>query len=109
MGEGLPTLKSNQAYGTPLKLNKAQQNIKNPSWVNAGPNKNQIKPKPSMTTPKPSSKMAMSTPSYKKGGKVKKTGMALVHKGEMVVPKRKGKKMPSLAQVQASVKKTMGY
>ena len=26
-------------------------------------------------------------PSYKKGGKVKKTGLALVHKGEVVVPK----------------------
>lgn len=25
-------------------------------------------------------------PSYKKGGKVKKTGLALVHKGEMVIP-----------------------
>lgn len=26
------------------------------------------------------------TPSYKKGGKVAKTGMALVHRGEVVVP-----------------------
>ncbi len=28
-------------------------------------------------------------PSYKKGGKVKKTGLALVHKGERIVPKKK--------------------
>lgn len=27
--------------------------------------------------------------SYKKGGKVKKTGLALLHKGEMVIPKKK--------------------
>jgi len=27
------------------------------------------------------------TPSYKKGGKVKKTGLALLHKGEIVIPK----------------------
>ena len=26
------------------------------------------------------------TPSYKKGGKVKKTGLALLHKGEVVLP-----------------------
>jgi hypothetical protein len=32
-------------------------------------------------------------PSYKKGGTVKKTGPALVHKGEKVIPKEKAKKM----------------
>lgn len=31
-------------------------------------------------------------PSYKKGGKVKKTGLALVHKGEKVIPVKKRKK-----------------
>ena len=48
-------------------------------------------------------------PLYKKGGKVKKTGMAIVHKGEMVVPKKKGTKMPTLAQIQKSISKTKGY
>jgi len=28
-------------------------------------------------------------PSYKKGGRVRKTGLALVHKGEKVIPKHK--------------------
>lgn len=28
-------------------------------------------------------------PAYKKGGKVRKTGLALVHKGERVIPKNK--------------------
>ena len=32
-----------------------------------------------------------SPPSYKKGGKVKKTGLARLHKGEMVVPKGSAK------------------
>ena len=31
-------------------------------------------------------------PSYKRGGKVKKTGPAKLHQGEKVIPKRKGKK-----------------
>lgn len=31
-------------------------------------------------------------PSYKKGGTVKKTGLALVHKGEKVIPKNKVEK-----------------
>ena len=39
-------------------------------------------------------------PSFKKGGKVKKTGLALVHKGERVLTK---------AQVEKSVKKSKGY
>ena len=30
--------------------------------------------------------------SYKKGGTVKKTGLALVHKGEKVIPVKKKKK-----------------
>jgi hypothetical protein len=33
-----------------------------------------------------------SVPSYKRGGKVKKTGPAKLHKGEKVIPKRSGKK-----------------
>jgi hypothetical protein len=32
-------------------------------------------------------------PSFKKGGKVKKTGLAYVHKGEKVIPKNKVKKV----------------
>jgi hypothetical protein len=39
------------------------------------------RPKPGLASP----------PSYKKGGKVKKTGMALVHKGEVVKPAKKKK------------------
>lgn len=35
--------------------------------------------------------VANEVPSYKKGGRVKKTGLARVHKGEMVIPVRKGK------------------
>lgn len=30
-------------------------------------------------------------PSYKKGGKVRKTGLALLHKGERVIPRKKVK------------------
>jgi len=38
-------------------------------------------------------------PSYKKGGTVKKTGLALVHKGEYVIPKGKfDKKKKELAK-----------
>ena len=36
-------------------------------------------------------KMLANPPAYKKGGKVKKTGMALVHKGEVVTPAGKGR------------------
>jgi hypothetical protein len=32
-------------------------------------------------------------PSYKRGGKVRKTGLAKLHKGEVVVPKGQAKKM----------------
>ena len=32
-------------------------------------------------------------PSYKKGGRVRATGVALLHKGEKVMPKGKGRKM----------------
>ena len=35
-----------------------------------------------------------SPPSYKKGGTVKKTGMAKVHKGEKVLTKDQAKKLP---------------
>lgn len=45
-----------------------------------------LKPKPSIAA-RIFGKTAI--PSYKKGGKVKKTGLALVHKGEKVVPKDK--------------------
>ena len=32
-------------------------------------------------------------PGYKKGGTIKKTGLALVHKGEKVIPKKDAKKV----------------
>ncbi len=39
----------------------------------------------------PGMKSSPSPPSYKKGGKVKKTGLARLHKGETVVPKGSAK------------------
>jgi len=39
-----------------------------------------------------SSKRQQQPPSYKRGGKVRKTGLARVHKGEMVIPVGRGKK-----------------
>lgn len=33
------------------------------------------------------------TPSYKKGGRVKRTGVAIVHKGEYVIPAKHSRKM----------------
>lgn len=45
---------------------------------------------------------------YKKGGKVKKTGIAKVHKGEVVMPKKTVRKK-TYSQVAKSVRKTMGY
>ena len=44
---------------------------------------------------------------YKKGGKIDKTKTALVHKGEVVIPK-KIVKNKTYAQVKNSIKKTMG-
>lgn len=38
-------------------------------------------------------KSLLSIPSYKKGGKVKKTGLARLHKGERVIPKKKSESM----------------
>ncbi len=50
----------------------------------------------------------MTVGSYKKGGKIKKTGIAKVHKGEVVVPKKIVRKK-TYSQVAKSVRKTMGY
>lgn len=47
-------------------------------------------------------------PHFKKGGTVKKTGPAIVHKGEMVVPRKAAKQM-TLAQIKKSIQKTKGY
>lgn len=48
-------------------------------------------------------------PAYKKGGKVKKTGPALVHKGEVVVPKNKVKKLKKAKTgIQMLMKATKG-
>ena len=41
-------------------------------------------------------KMAGSIPMYKKGGTVKKTGIALVHKGELIIPASKVKAVKKL-------------
>ena len=48
--------------------------------------------RPAVTRLPPEAPMA-SPPSYKKGGKVKKTGMALVHKGERVMTRKQQRKM----------------
>lgn len=54
---------------------------------------------------------------FKKGGKVKKTGWAVVHKGERVIPaaaramggpKKRNKKTPKTPRAKAKIKKTMG-
>lgn len=44
--------------------------------------------------------------SYKKGGKVKKTGKALVHKGEVVLTKKQQKKVGT-AKVRKAIKPSM--
>jgi len=44
---------------------------------------------PTVTDDKRKTEKKKEYPSYKKGGKVKKTGLALVHKGERVVPRKK--------------------
>lgn len=46
-------------------------------------------------------------PQYKKGGKVKKTGLAVVHKGEKVVPKNKVAKVDKV--VKSAGKKSKKY
>lgn len=40
--------------------------------------------------------MAGSVPMYKKGGKVRKTGLAVVHKGEYVIPASQAKALKKL-------------
>lgn len=44
--------------------------------------------RPEKATPYPQG-MLRTPPSYKKGGTVKKTGLAVVHKGERVIPAKK--------------------
>jgi hypothetical protein len=39
--------------------------------------------------------LSKDTPVFKKGGRVRKTGLALVHKGEYVVPAKAGRRKPS--------------
>lgn len=46
-----------------------------------------------------------SVPSYKKGGKVKATGLALLHKGERVVPKDQVKKVDRAMTGSSKLKK----
>lgn len=50
----------------------------------------------------------MTVGSYKKGGKINKTGVANLHKGEVVMPKKVVRKK-SYNQVAKSVRRTMGY
>lgn len=55
-----------------------------------------FKPMPSQArgTPKKLDGIAHTMPFYKKGGAVKKTGPAVVHKGEFVLTAKQAKKMP---------------
>jgi hypothetical protein len=48
-----------------------------------------------METPAQMKREGEKVPSYKKGGRVKKTGLALLHKGEHVIPKGKSRKSSS--------------
>ncbi|MCL4405226.1 hypothetical protein M1295_01460 [Patescibacteria group bacterium] len=48
-----------------------------------------------METPTQMRSEGEKVPSYKKGGKVRKTGLALLHKGEHVIPKGKSRKSSS--------------
>lgn len=79
------------------------QNLPNGGWGNqTTPAKSQPKGSGSLdaaSKSNPSGKVK----GYKKGGKVKKTGLAKLHKGEVVVPKKtvKGK---SFKQVKKAVK-----
>jgi hypothetical protein len=67
---------------------------------------------------RPEPKMPMAMPSaFKKGGKVKKTGWAKVHKGERVIPAgaaaramggKKKTKVPKTKKAKAKVKLVMG-
>jgi hypothetical protein len=53
--------------------------------------------------------MGLASPrAFKKGGKVKKTGMALVHKGEKVVPKKKKGRKKRKASFEAARKSYYG-
>ena len=45
-----------------------------------------------METPAQMKREGEKAPSYKKGGRVKKTGLALLHKGEHVIPRGKSRK-----------------
>lgn len=51
-------------------------------------------------------KLGKDIKSYKKGGKVKKTGLAVVHKGEYVLTKRKASKMGKKRSAKKQVAKT---
>lgn len=50
---------------------------------------------PTQPPPPPSKRNIRAPPSYKKGGKVKQTGLALVHKGEVVIPANRVKSVDS--------------
>lgn len=62
------------APGSPIVTDNTGKPEKAPLWLDKQKDKQKERATP---------------PSYKKGGKVKKTGMAKVHKGEVVVPKKK--------------------
>lgn len=53
-------------------------------------------PSNQITSPK---QIGANIPSYKKGGKVRRTGLARVHKGERVIPKAKVKRVEKLMKM----------
>src|SRR6266705_155905 len=58
-------------------------------------NESFAKPAPEKQPP-PAPKGKGKVPSYKKGGKIRKTGLALVHKGERMIPKGKVAKVEKM-------------
>lgn len=75
-------------FGSQKTMNAIQRMQRQPMSVQEA-HSAKYAPKFNATISRPAPKM----PSYKKGGKVKKTGVALLHKGEVVVPKKTVKKI----------------
>lgn len=73
-----------------LKEMKDAATAKTPKAGSPEDNRNMDKVK--AEAKKRATKMLAEPPAYKKGGKVKKTGMALVHKGEKVMTQKQVRK-----------------